>query len=132
VHGHGTHKTARRTLPLQWRPSSRCQFRLPDDGDMHATETCRSESDPLKTLYHIYLNLCIAVITFLVNKALFRFRTRYEGFKTDGQTQRPSVYVVQKFGGSYQRGTALLGYRKALVNLKNLTVINSSIDIGYF
>jgi hypothetical protein len=44
---------ARRTLPYQWCPSFRCEFPFPDDGDVYATETCRSVSDPLKTLCHI-------------------------------------------------------------------------------
>jgi hypothetical protein len=45
---------ARRTLSQQWRPSFQCERFLPDDGGVYATETCRSGSEPLKSLCHIY------------------------------------------------------------------------------
>jgi hypothetical protein len=38
----------------QRRPSFRCEISIPDDGGIYTTEICRSESEPLKSLYHIY------------------------------------------------------------------------------
>lgn len=37
----------------QWRPGFLCELSVPDDGGIYATETCRSEGDPLRTLGHI-------------------------------------------------------------------------------
>jgi hypothetical protein len=45
---------ASRTLPHQWFPSFQCELPLPDGGGIYATETCRSESGPLRTLCNIY------------------------------------------------------------------------------
>jgi hypothetical protein len=45
---------ARRTLLHQWHASFRFELPLPEDGSIYATETWRSESEPLKTLCHIY------------------------------------------------------------------------------
>jgi hypothetical protein len=53
--------TARRTLSCQWRPTCQCEPCVPDGGGIYATKTCWSESEPLKTLCHIY-EICTLVL----------------------------------------------------------------------